>query len=125
MVQFSRIIVAYFIVGAVLWGGGLLPYSESGITTLFVSSPDNGTEINNGTAGQLEDAAGPIQEAAESIGGGAVLAVFNLLTAFIGFLFWPTTALIHMNAPPRAIVLGSALTVAFFGSVLRVIRSSA
>lgn len=124
MVRFGNVILAYFVLGAVMWGGGAIAWSESGVGTLFIDDPQTG-ETNDETAGQLSESGGPIQQAVTSVGGGAVIAVYNLLVRFFGYLFWPITTLSGLNAPPSVVVLlGGTPTVAFFGAIIQIIRGS-
>jgi len=84
-----------------------------------------GVSVNENTSNQLEQSGGPIQEAAKSMGG-PILAIWNFVVQFIGYLFWPVTVLQSVNAPPRVTVLvGGAFSVMFLGAVIRLIRSSA
>ena len=128
MVRFSQIALAYFVIGAVMWGGGVVAWQDSGIGTLFVDDPSaNGqTQVNSDTADDLEGAGGPIQEAASSAGiGGGLLAVWNMLIQFIAFLFWPITTFDGANAPATiTVIFGGTPTVAFFLGALRVLRES-
>jgi hypothetical protein len=126
--RFSQILVAYFVIGAVMWGGGVISWDQSGVATVFIDSPNSeaGPEVNEETSGLLESLGGPILEATQSIGGGGLAATWNALAKFVGYLFWPITTMLSVGAPPRwTIVLGGTPTVAFFGTFLRLIRSSA
>jgi hypothetical protein len=126
--RFSSVVLAYFFIGALMWGGGVIQWDDAGVGTLFVEEPgtDGATAVNQDTAHELEGLAGPIQQAAQTVGGGALIAIWNLVVKLIGFLFWPLTTLAGLNAPPRAtVVFGGPFVVAFFVSVLRLLRESA
>lgn len=124
MARFGQLILIYFVVGATMWGGGAIAWSESGVGTLIVEDPQTG-EVNSDTTDQLEQADGPIRRAAQSFGG-PVLAIWNIVIKFIGYLFWPLTVLQGVGAPPRlTVLLGGAPSVAFLGGVIRLIRDSA
>jgi hypothetical protein len=126
MVRFSNILAAYFVVGALLWAGGAIQWGQTGVAGLIVDTPEEGVEVNNETADQLQQRGGPIQEAAGALGASPILAVWNLLVGLIGYLFWPITVLQGVNAPPRIVVLlGGTPTVLFYGSFIRLIRTSA
>lgn len=123
MVRYEDVILAYFIIGVIMWGGGAIDYGETGLVGQFISSTGGGgdpVEVNEEAAQQLEQSGGPIQEAAQQIGGSALLAVWNLIAGTIGYLFWPVGVLVGSNAPPQASILfGGSLTVAFFGGIVR------
>jgi len=125
MARFAAVLLAYFTIGATMWGGGAIIWDDTGVNGLIIKSVDNGTEVNENTSDRLERSGGPIREAAAALGG-PILAIWNFLVQFIGFLFWPVTVLQSVNAPPRAVVLGGgSLSVMFLGSVIRLIRRSA
>jgi hypothetical protein len=122
--NFRNIIVAYFVIGAVMWGGGAILWEDSGIGQFFIESPSEG-ELNENTQDDLESMSGPIQQAASQLQGSGLLAIWNILVKLIGSLFWPIIALQGVNAPPRVWVLfGGAPTVAFFGAVIALVRGS-
>lgn len=125
MARFAAVLLAYFVIGAVMWGGGAIAWSDSGVGGLIIKDTAGGVDVNENTSEQLERSGGPIREAAAQLGG-PILAIWNFVVQFIGYLFWPVTVLQSVNAPPRAIVLaGGAMSVMFLGSVIRLIRRSA
>jgi len=126
MARFAQVLLAYFVIGAVMWGGGAIVWEEAGVGGLIIEdvSGEN-VDVNENTSDQLERSGGPIREAASAFGG-PILAIWNFVVRFIGFLFWPVTVLQTVNAPPRAVVLaGGSLSVMFLGGVIRLIRRSA
>lgn len=124
--RFSNILLAYFVMGAVMWGGGVLAWDEAGVGQFFIEDPGQNTSINEQTSSQLGNLGGPIQAAAGSFAGGGLIAIWNILVQLIGYLFWPIVALLSVNAPPRVVVLiGGTPVVAFFGTLLRLVRQSA
>jgi len=124
MARFGEIIMVYFVIGAMMWGGGAIAWSETGLNNLIIEDPQT-AEVNEETSGELEDAGGPIREAAQTFGG-PVLAIWNIVVQFIGYLFWPIVTLQSVGAPPRlTVLLGGAPSVIFLGSVIRLIRNSA
>lgn len=125
MARFSAVVLAYFVIGATMWGGGAIQWDNSGVGGLIVKSTDGGVTVNENTSQDLEQAGGPIQESAKSLGG-PILAIWNFVIKFIGFLFWPITTLASNNAPPQVTVLGGgSLSVMFIGATIRLIRRSA
>lgn len=122
--RFSHIVLAYFVMATVLWGGGAIAWSETGVAPLIIDDPQTG-EINEQTANQLEQTGGPIQEAAGAVSGTGLLAAWNLLVKFISSLFWPVVTLQGLGSPPRVwVTLGGIPTFAFFASLITLIRSS-
>jgi hypothetical protein len=124
MARFGSIIMVYFVIGAVMWGGGAIAWEDSGVGSLVIQDPQTG-EVNNELSSDLENTGGPLRQAAQGFGG-AVLGIWNIVIKFVGYLFWPVTVLQSVNAPPRLVVLlGGTPTLAFLGSVLRLITRSA
>ncbi|QLD84607.1 hypothetical protein HWV23_02690 [Natronomonas halophila] len=125
--RFSNVIMAYFVIGAVMWGGGAIAWTDAGVAELFVDNPDGDeASANSETAQALEEISGPIKQAASTIGGAGLLAVLGLLTSLFGYLFWPLTTLIGLGAPLEiSLLFGGSLTCAFYVSLIRVIRGSA
>jgi len=125
MSRFSTVVMAYFVIAATMWAGGVIAWDESGVGTLIIDDPAEG-EVNEETAGELEGLGGPIQQVATTVGGGALLAVWNVLVKFVAYLFWPITVLEANNAPASAVVLfGGSLSLAFILGLLRIVRGSA
>ena len=118
MVRFANVVIAYTVIGIVMWGCGFIGWGSAGVGQLFIDNPGPTTDVNEQTGNELEQAGGPIQQAAQALGGGALLAVWNLISGLIGFLFWPIVTLDAVNAPPRAVaLLGGPLTAGFFISL--------
>lgn len=124
--RFGNILLAYFVIGAIMWGGGLVSWDKAGVGHLIVKNPSNGdVQVNNNTSEQLGKLGGPIQTAVGEFGGG-LIAIWSILKSLIGYLFWPIIVLKVVNAPPRVIVLGGGIyVVAFFSAALRLVRRSA
>lgn len=124
MVRFSNIALAYFLIGAVMWGGGAIAWSDAGIGQLIIDEPAPGG-VNERTSQELEQSGGPIQNALGDVGAGGLIAVWNLVAKFIGFMFWPMTTLQSHGVPARVWVpLGGMPTMAFYGGFIRLIRTS-
>ena len=122
--RLSSVIISYFVVGAVMWGAGIIDWAQIGIAEFFISDPAAGTP-NPDAAGELEGMGGPIQSAAGTLTG-PLLAIWVVVRDFVGFLFWPITVLASIGAPAEVVLLlGGTPTVAFFMGFIRVIRESA
>lgn len=125
--RFGELLVAYFLVGAVLWGGGVISWQQSGVGVLVLEQPASGdVEVNQETGESLEQAGGPIQQVGSQFEGTGLVAVWNVIVPFLGYLFWPITVLLAVNAPPRVTAtLGGGLSTAFLGAVIKLVRTSA
>lgn len=123
--RFSRIVLAYFVLGAVLFGGGAISYDDAALNSFFVKDTAEGFEANSETEGNLSN----IENALGSLVGeflGAIQLVYNLIVGMLGFLNWPIVVLATNNAPPMAtLLIGGSLSVAFYMSVIRLVQSSA
>lgn len=126
MVRFSSILIAYFVVGAVMWGGGVISWDNAGIGSYIIDDPTaEEDQLSNDAVNDLKNLGGPIGNIVGTLGGGLV-AVWSIMSKFIGFLFWPITVLLATGAPPRVVVLGGGtLSIAFIASFLRTVRGSA
>ena len=120
--RFQKVILAYFVIGALLWSGGVIQWNETGMVGYMMDSPG---EVNEGTSDELQSVGGPIQQAVGDLTGGLV-AIWNILVQLFGYLFWPILTLQSVSAPPRVTVLvGGSLTVALLGAFIRIVRQSA
>lgn len=125
--RFTNVVLAYFVMGAVMWGGGAIAWQDSGLGPVFIETPGDGTtQANEETSDDLSQLGGPIQAAASAVAGTGLIAVWNILVKIVGVLNWPIITLISQNAPPRVTVVGGgAITVAFWVTFIRLVRSSA
>jgi hypothetical protein len=123
--RFGPIIMAYFVIGTVLWGGGVIAWSNAGVAQTFVEDPA-AAETNEKTGEQLERLGGPIDQLADTVTGGGMLAVWNILVNLISWLFWPLVTLWRVGAPAEAtVLLGGSVTTGFYVSLIRIVRGSA
>lgn len=126
--RFTNILMAYFVIGVVMWGGGAIVWDDAGVGQFFINDPTGDTAdqvVNAETGTKLNNLGGPITQVVGQTIGGGLIATWNLLVGVIGFVFWPTTVLLSVNAPPSVVLLGTSLTVAFFGAIMRLVRGSA
>lgn len=125
--RFGNVVMVYFVMGAVMFGGGLIAWDDAGFTTLIIDNPDEGSvSANEETGNTLNSLGGPIGEAAGSSGGGGLLAALSIVTSIADFLFWPVAVFLTLNAPPTVTILfGGAPTTAFYMGLLLLVRSSA
>jgi len=125
-VRFSQIVLAYLVIGAVMWAGGAVAWGDSGINQFFIEQGEDGTiEATQGPQSELGNVGATIQNVIASFGAPLVL-IWNLVTGIISWLNWPIAVLVTVGAPPRIIVLlGGPFTAAFYLSIIRVVRTSA
>lgn len=124
MVRFGQVVVMYFVIGAVLWGGGIVGWDNAGVGTVFISDPATGA-VNESVASQVTNADTPLRNALNAIGGGAILALWDVIQELLALLFWPVQTLDAVGAPPRITVLvGGTNVVAFFAGLLLFIKGS-
>jgi hypothetical protein len=125
--RFGNIVMVYFVMGAVMFGAGLIGWSDAGFATVLLDNPENQSiSANEETGDSLNSLDGPVGEAAGSSGEGGLLSVLNLVTSIADFLFWPISLFLTLNAPPSVVLLfGGAPTTAFYMGLLLLVRSSA
>ena len=126
MARLGSVVITYFVIGAVLWGSGLLEAGQLGVAEIFFDfSESGGVEASQEPQGLLDSMGNSIVDVAGGLVG-PVLAVWNVLTQLISVLFWPVSALRSTGAPTEVVVLlGGTPTVAFFMGVIRTVRESA
>lgn len=128
--RFRQIILAYFVIGAVMYGGGAIAWEDSGLASWFVSTDGGTVEVQGQTSENVEDPFSNLDAAGRSIAGviatfgGPVLVVWNLIVGITGFLHWPVLVLATNNAPPSVtILLGGGFVVAFYMSLVGLVMS--
>lgn len=129
--QLSDVILVYFVIGAVMVGGGAVDVGASGgqgpgIVGFFVEEDADG-EIQPGqnATGNIDDAGGAISSIV-NLAVGAIVLVWNLASSLFSFINWPILVLWQNNAPPMAtLLLGGSFTAAFYMAVIGLLwRSS-
>jgi len=126
MVRFGEVVLTYFVIGAVLWGAGLVDGGQLGVADIFFQFDQSGAVQTSPEPQGLLDAMG--NSIIDVAGGlvGPVLAVWNVVSELIAVLFWPVVALRSNGAPASVVVLlGGTPTVAFFMGIIRLVRESA
>jgi hypothetical protein len=126
MVRFGEVVLTYFVIGAVMWGAGLIDGGQLGVADIFFDISQNGTvQPSSEPQGLLEAMGNSIIDVAGGLVG-PVLAVWNVITELAAVLFWPVAVLRGAAAPPSVVVLlGGTPTVAFFMGIIRLVRESA
>lgn len=126
MVRLGEVVLTYFVIGAVLWGSGIIDGSNLGVANIFFDVAGDGSIQQAQQAETLLDQMGnSIQDVAGGIVG-PILAIWSVIRQLISVLFWPVVALASNNAPPSVVMLlGGTPTVAFFMGVIRAVRESA
>ena len=124
----GRVVLGYYMMGAVSVVAGALPWSEVGLVSVWLDLRGNTIVVNDsvvlGSEGMLTNLIGPVRSALGTIVGGALLAVWGAIDALIGFYAWPVTVMIHHDAPWEATLLAGAFVVAFTFAILKAFRPS-
>lgn len=125
--RFGHILVAYFLIGAVMWGGGVIGFEQIGVGGLFLDQgpTGDGLVVNETQVDEFESVGGVAATASQLFGGG-LLAALQFILGILAFMFWPVVTLMRVGAPPQVTaVAGGALLMAFVAGFLRVLRQSA
>lgn len=116
MRQFQKIVLAYFVIGVVMWGGGAINWEQAGVAQFFF-------DVNGGVtpSGELEANLSGVGTAIQSVINMAIggLQIFwNLIVGVVSFMHWPVVVLAGGNAPPRITVLvGGGMVAVFYLSL--------
>lgn len=123
--QFTRILVVYLVLGALMFGGGAVSWDDTGPTKYFLSKDEVGVTPDDQPSQTLGGVAGAITSLVGQFGAPLIL-VWNLVVGLVSFLHWPIFVMVENAVPPRVtVLLGGSLTVMFYGGIVRLVRSSA
>jgi hypothetical protein len=125
--RFTKVVLAYFVIGAVMWGGGAITWGEAGVGEVLIDDPTAGAEgVDESQTDQLEGLPSVIGGLASTVSGGGLQAALGLLSSLFGVLAWPVAVLHSNGAPPSVtMLLGGSMTTAFYVSIIRALRGSA
>lgn len=124
-VRASHVVLIYFVLGAVMFGGGAVTFDNSGVTQFFITQDSQGVSPADEPEQQLSGVSGVITNLVGAFGGPAIL-VWNLFVGLLTWMHWPLVVLIENAAPPRvSVLLGGTPVVAFYMAVIRLVKSSA
>lgn len=124
--KFGHVLIAYFLIGGLMWAGGVIDWQDSGVPQLVAEPTENGAAVNESTQKTVEGTGGPIQEAAQAVGVSGLFAIWELIAKLLAYLFWPITALQVVNAPTEVVVVaGGGMVVSFIAGFILLIRSGA
>lgn len=126
MARFSGVIITYFVLGVMMYGAGLVDPGSLGVLDVFFDvSEDGAVTTKEEPEGLLGKMGGTLQQVAGGLFG-PILAIWEVVSGLIGLLFWPVSVLMRLGAPPEIILLfGGVPSVAFFVSVIRLVKESA
>jgi hypothetical protein len=122
--RLSNIILVYFMIGAILWGGGVISWQENDAGAVFLKTPDSNTvQGNSSVTGDVHGLGDPISQALSTVAGGSLIAVWSFIKKLIGLTFWPVTVMIAMGAPVRLqVLIGGSMSLMFVMAFLKVFR---
>lgn len=117
--ELSEVVMIYFVIGAVMVGGGAIQLTDAGMASFFIQEDANGDlEPTNTTTNELEETDDAISTVVSLTVGGIVL-VWDLALGLFNFLNWPVVTLQQANAPPMAVLLlGGGFTSAFYMAII-------
>lgn len=123
--QFSNLIMAYFVIGAVMWGGGAIDYQESGVAAFFVDNNSGDVAGSEQAESNLSGIGGAIQSVVDMFAGPLII-IWNLVVGLTAFMHWPIVVLEGNNAPPSVtVLLGGGFVVGFYMSLIGLVTRSA
>lgn len=124
--KFTKIVLAYFVIGSVMMAGGVITLQDSGVVSkMFVVGDDGDLDPTNEIEANFNSIGNTISTAGQVFGAGIIL-VWNLIVGLLTFSTWPYSTLSSLNAPPSlTLTVGGGITMAFYLSVVTVVRSSA
>lgn len=125
--RFSHVAVSYLLIGAIVIGSGVVPPSEAGLLDEFVEIESQDGELESVQSDtneeELTGAVGPVRNALDTIAGGAILAVWSFVSSLIGYVAWPITVTLAINAPQSVVLVSSVMVASFVFGTLRIIRA--
>lgn len=126
MVRFSDIVIAYFVIGTIMYGGGAVEWQDAGVPGWFVEQGDDGeVQATQQTEENLDGIGGALKTLVDAVVG-PILIIWDIVSGLVGFIHWPILVLTQNNAPPiLTILLGGGFTSAFYLSMIRLLRTSA
>lgn len=125
-ISFGKVIILYYCIAVVMWGGGAIGSGQLGIATEIVTVNESTGEVgpNQETGGQIQNLGGPLRQAAGLLGGGAALAVWGFVKGLVGALFWPVVIMESSGAPASVLAVSGALSMAFLAGTIQLIRGT-
>lgn len=127
-IRLSNLLVIYFCMGAVVWGGGAINWDQTGLSQYFLEdATDNSpVEVNDSVQSEVEGIKGPSLLAQVGAFGGPLVLIWDFLIKLVAVMFWPVTMSVSFNAPPEVVVLlGGGVSVMFVAAFLVFVRRSA
>ena len=122
--RIGNLVLAYFIIGAMMWGGGVLTFEEAGVITSVVSN-DQGQIDPAGAFAQKINQQNSVIGGVVSAFGGGLLIVWNLIFILLKFIHWPLVTLSENFAPPElTVLLGGGMTLSFYIAVATLVSRS-
>lgn len=123
--------MVYFVIGAVMVGGGAVALggdgAGAGVAGFFVEQNQTTGDLqpSENAASQIDETGGAISTVV-SLAAGAIVLVWELALGLFNFLHWPILVLLQVNAPPMAVLLiGGGFTAAFYMAIIGLVWRSA
>lgn len=122
--RIGNLILAYFVIGAMMWGGGVLTFEEAGVITAVVTTDDGRVDPGEAFSETIDRQDSIIGGVVSAFGGG-LLIVWNLIKIVFDFIHWPIITLSENHAPPEiTALLGGGMTLSFYIAVVTLVSRS-
>lgn len=117
----------YFIIAAVMFGGGVITWNETGAVQYFMGEdPDAAIPTGDESPGGAFDRVMAVIAQATGMFGGVIIMIVALISNLLQFMHWPVIVLSSNDAPLRiTVLLGGSLVAMFYMSMIRLILSAA
>lgn len=120
----GNLILAYFVIGTMMWGGGVLAFEEAGVITSVVDNNGGDVQVNESLSGKVDEQDSVIGGVVSAFGGG-LLIVWNMFIILVKFIHWPIITLAQNNAPPQiTVLLGGGMTLSFYLAIIMLVSRS-
>jgi hypothetical protein len=132
--QFSDVVMVYFIVGAVLVVGGPGHMANGPVGTFLGMGDDGDIGVNSELtepAGETEDPGllgnllGPLREGASNVFGGTVIgAMGSFVIGLLSLIAWPVSVTANVGAPWQVQLIAGTFVAAMTVGAGKVLRAS-
>jgi hypothetical protein len=127
--RLSHVAAAYFLMGVIVLGAGVVPPAEVGLAEQFIDVENGGDAVSanddsvSGEDGLLSNLIGPVRNALDAFVP-QLLAVWPFVSTVAGYYAWPITVANYVEAPTPIVGLCAVLTMSMTFGVIRVFRAS-
>ncbi|MDR9411902.1 MAG: hypothetical protein RI531_04615, partial [Haloferacaceae archaeon] len=116
----------YFMMGIMVVATNVVPVDQIGIASVFLDTSGDTISANTSVIGGSGSNDGMfnnvIAPVLNSVTGGALIGVWNIVNVIIGFLAWPIRTTLYIGAPNIVVLVSGALSASFAFGLLRIFR---